>query len=132
MDLIFQVPMQYCSLQHQILLSSPSKSTTECHFCFGPTTLFFLGLWVVVLPSSPVAYWTHSDLGDSSFGVISFLSFCTVHEVLVASILGWFAIPSFSGSRFVRTLCYDSSILGGPAWLIASLNYANSFTMTRQ
>ena len=44
MELTFQVPMQNCSLQHQILLSSPDKSTTEYHFCFGPTTLFFLGL----------------------------------------------------------------------------------------
>ena len=29
------------------------------------------------------------------------------------SILGWFAIPSSSGSHFVRTLHYDLSILGG-------------------
>ena len=43
-----------------------------------------------------------------------FLSFCTAHEVLTASILGWFAIPSSSGSRFVRTLLYDPSVLGGP------------------
>ena len=45
-----------------------------------------------------------------------FLAFYTVHEVLTASILGWFAIPSSSGSRFVRTLCYDLSILGDSAW----------------
>ena len=29
MDLTFQVPMQYCSLQHQILLLSPVTSTTD-------------------------------------------------------------------------------------------------------
>ena len=29
MDLIVQVPMQYCSLQHEILLSSPDTSTTD-------------------------------------------------------------------------------------------------------
>ena len=40
----------------------------------------------------------------------------TVHEVLTASALGWSATPSSSGSRFVRTLCYGPSILGGPAW----------------
>ena len=45
-----------------------------------------------------------------------FLAFYTVHEVLTASILGWFASPSSSGSRFVRTVSYDPSILGGPAW----------------
>ena len=32
------------------------------------------------------------------------------------SILGWFAIPSTSGSCFVRTLYYDLFFLGGPAW----------------
>ena len=32
MDLTFQVPMQYCSLQHQTLLLSPVTSTTGyCH-----------------------------------------------------------------------------------------------------
>ena len=31
-DLAFQVPMQYCSLQHRILLSSLDTSTTETHF----------------------------------------------------------------------------------------------------
>ena len=41
----------------------------------------------------------------------TFLSFHTVHGVLVARILEWFAIPSSRG-----TLHYDSSILGGPAW----------------
>ena len=29
MDLTFQVPMQYCSLQHQTLLLSPVTSTAE-------------------------------------------------------------------------------------------------------
>ena len=36
------------------------------------------------------------------------------NEVLTASIPGWFAIPSSIGSRFVRTLHYDPSILGDP------------------
>ena len=71
MDLTFQVPIHYCSLQHRILLSSPDKSTAECHVHFGPATSFILGQWVILLCSSPVAYWTASDLGDSSFGVIS-------------------------------------------------------------
>ena len=44
-----------------------------------------------------------------------FLAFYTVHEVLTASILGWIAFPSCSGSRFVRTLSSDPSVLGGPA-----------------
>ena len=72
MDLTSQVPVQYCSLPHHILLSSPEISTTEHHFQFGPDTSFFLELLEVVLHSFLVAYWTLSDLQDSSFGVISF------------------------------------------------------------
>ena len=39
----------------------------------------------------------------------------TVHGVLAARILQWFAIPFSSGLCFVRTLHYDLSVLGGPA-----------------
>ena len=67
----FQVPMRYCSLQYWILLSSADTSTAEHRFCVGPAASSFLGLLVVVLRSSQVAYWTPSDLGDSSFGVMS-------------------------------------------------------------
>ena len=42
------------------------------------------------------------------------LSFHTVHEVLKAIMLKWFAIPYPSGPRFVRTLHHDPSVLGGP------------------
>ena len=41
----------------------------------------------------------------------------------MASILGWFAISSSSVSYFVRTLCYDPSILGGPAWHGSQLHW---------
>ena len=71
-DLTSQVPKQYCSLQHQILLSSPDTSTTECHIRSGPATSFILGLLVILLCSSPAAYWTPLHLGNSFFGVISF------------------------------------------------------------
>ena len=43
-----------------------------------------------------------------------FLPFHAVHGVLKARILKWFAIPFSSGPRFVRTLHYDPSVLGGP------------------
>ena len=52
MDLTFQVPMQYCSVQHQTLLPSPVTSTTGCCFCFGSVSSFFLELF---LHWSPVA-----------------------------------------------------------------------------
>ena len=72
MDLTLQVPMQYCSLQHHILLPSPVTSTTGCCFCFGSVSSFFLELF---LHWSPVAYWAPTDLGSSSFRVPYFCLF---------------------------------------------------------
>ena len=71
MDLTFQVPMQYCSFQHQTLLPSPVTSTTGC-FYFGLVSSFFLELF---LHWSPTAYWAPTDLGSSSFSVLSFCLF---------------------------------------------------------
>ena len=72
MDLTFQVPMQYYSLQHQTLLPSPVTSTTGCCFCFGSVSSFFLELFILW---SPVAYWAPINLGSSSFSVLSFFAF---------------------------------------------------------
>ena len=69
MDLTFQVPMQYCSLQHRTLLLSPVTSTAGYCFCFGSIPSFLLE-WF--LHWSPVAYWAPNDLGSSSFDVLSF------------------------------------------------------------
>ena len=72
---------------------------------------FFLELF---LYSSPVAYWATTDLGSSSFQYHIFFPFPTVHGVLKARILKWFAIPLSRGPRFVRTLHQDLFVLGGP------------------
>ena len=72
MDLTFQIPMQYCSSQHQTLLLPPVSSTTGCCFCFGSMPPFFLELF---LHWSPVVYWGPTDLGSSSFSVLSFCFF---------------------------------------------------------
>ena len=64
----------------------------------GP--LFLLEL---VLCSSPVAYWTPTDLGSSSFSVISFCFFILLHWVLKTRMLKWFAIP-FSSGPFLSEL----------------------------
>ena len=72
MDLTFNVRRQYCSLQYWTLLPSPVTSTAECCFCFGSISSFFLELF---LHWSPVAYWAHTDLGSSSFRVLSFCLF---------------------------------------------------------
>ena len=93
MDLTFQVPMQYCSLQHRILLLSPVTSTTGCCFCFGSVPSFRLELF---LHWCPVAYWAPTDLGSLSFSSLSFFfSYCSWGsqgrdtEVVCHSLLQW-------------------------------------------
>ena len=111
MDLTFQVPMQYCSLQHRTLLLSPVTSTTGYGFCFGSIPSFFLELF---LHWSPVAYGAPIDLGSPSFSIPIILPFHIVHGVLKGRILKWFAIPFSSGPHSVRPLHHDPSIVGGP------------------
>ena len=60
MDITFQVPMHYCSLQHRTLLSSLVTSTTGYSFCFGSISSFFLEL---SLHWSPVVYSAPTNLG---------------------------------------------------------------------
>ena len=43
MNLTFQVPIQYCSLQHRTLLPSPITSTLSVVFFFGLASSFFSG-----------------------------------------------------------------------------------------
>ena len=115
MDLTFQVPMQYCSLQHQTLLLSPVPSTTGYCFCFGSIPSFFLELF---LHWSPVAYWAPTDLGSSSLSILSFAFwYCSWGsqgkntEVVCHSLLQW--------TPFCQTTLPWPSHLGSPhmAWL---------------
>ena len=52
--------------------------------------------------------------GEFLFQCPIFLPFHTVHGVLKARILKWFAIPFSSGPHSVRLLHHDPPILGGP------------------
>ena len=79
MDLTFQVPRQYCFLQHHTLLSPPDSSRTGSPFCFGSACSFLQELF---LCSSPVVYWTPPNLWSSSFSVISFYLFMLFMEFL--------------------------------------------------
>ena len=72
MDLTFQVPMQYFSLQHQTLLLSPVTTTPGCCFCFVSVSSFLLELF---LYWPPVAYWAPTDLRRTSFSILSFCLF---------------------------------------------------------
>ena len=128
MDLTFQVPMQYCSLQ--TLLSPPNTSTIKCFFHFGPATSFFLELLVIVFHSSLVAYWTPSNLGGSSSSIVCvcvlFTQSCltlykpmdcsspasSVYGILWARIQQWVAIPFSSESSWLRNQTQVSWISG--------------------
>ena len=117
--LTLQVPMQYCSLQHQTLLPSPDTSTARCCFCFGFISSFFLEL----LPhSSPVAYWAPTDLGSSSFSVISFCLFILF--------MGFSRQERWSGLPFpspVDHILSELSIVTHLSW-VALHSMAHSFT----
>ena len=108
MDLTFQVPMQYCSLQHRILLLSPVTSTTGYCFCFASIPSFFLELF---LHWSPVAYWAPNDLGSSS----CILSFC-----LFLLFMGFSRQEYWSGLPFpspVDHILSDLSTMTRPSWV---------------
>ena len=112
MDLTFQVPMEYCSsLQHRTLVLPPDTSTGEHCFHFGSAC----SLLELLLYSSPVAYWTLTNLGVH-LSVSYLFAFSCCSWVFKARILKWFAIPFSSGPRLVRTLHYDLCVLGGTIW----------------
>ena len=118
MDLTFQVPMQYCSLQHQILLLSPGTFTTGCCFCFGSISSFFLE---VFLDWSPVTYWAPTDLGNPSSSVLSFSLFVLF--------MGFSRQEYWSGLLFpspVDHILSELSIMTRPSW-VALHGRAHSF-----
>ena len=119
MDLTFQVPMQYCSLQHQTLLPSPVTSITGCCFCFGSISSFFLEL---VLHWSPVAYGASTNLGSSSFSVLSFFLFILL--------MGFSRQEYWSGLPFpspVDHVLSELCTMTHPSWVVLQ-SMAHSFT----
>ena len=104
MDLTFQFPMQYCSLQCQTLLTPHSHTHNWVLFLLW-ACLFILSRVISLLISSSILGTSQS--GEFIFQCPIFLPSHTVHGVLKARILKWFAIPFCSGLHFVRTLHHD-------------------------
>ena len=142
-DLTFQVPMQYCSLKHQSLLPSPVTCTTGHCFLFGSVSSFFLELF---LNSSPVAYWAPTNLGNSSFSVLSFCLFIlfmgfsrqeywsglpfpssmdhVLSEMWMKAFVIWEEMRSFassSGSQLAAGWNYLWGFVNKNCWLLPSL-----------
>ena len=119
MDLTFQVPMQYCSLQHQTLLPSAVASTTGCCFCLAPSLLQS----GVISPLFSSSIFSTYLPGEFIFQCPIFLPFHRVHGVLKAKILKWLAFPFSSGPSFIRPLHHEP-------W-VALHGMAHSFSETR-
>ena len=110
MDLTFQVPMQYCSLQHGLYFHHESHSQ-----------LGIISLWLHLFILSGVISPLFSSRilgtyrpGEFIFQCHNLLPCHTVHGVLKARILKWFVISLGSIPHFVRPLHHDPSVLGGP------------------
>ena len=108
-ELTFQVPKQYCSLQHQASLSPPDTSTTECHFSLGQMLHSF---WI----SNGPLHIGHLPTWGGGFHLpVSYIfAFSYCWQGSTARMPEQFVIPSSGGLRFVRTLHYDLTVFSGP------------------
>ena len=120
--LTFQVPMQYCSLQHQTLLSPSDTSTTGCYFCFDLASSLFLEILVIALCSSQKHIGHLLIWGGSFSGLISFCLFILF--------MGFSPQAYWSGLPFpplVDHILPELSTVTWPSW-VALHGLAHSFT----
>ena len=90
MDLTFQVPMQYCSLQHQTLLLITSHIPSWVLFLLWLHPFILSGVISPLISSSILGTYRP---GEFLFQCPIILPFHSVHGVLKARMLKWFAIP---------------------------------------
>ena len=111
MDLTFQLPMKYCSLQNQTLLLLPVTSTTG--FCF-------------ILAPSLHSFWSYfsTDLQLHfghlpTWGVHLSVSYLCLFKLFMGFSRqeDWFAIPLSSGPHLLGMFVYKSSY----EYILASL-----------
>ena len=118
MDLTFQVPMQYCSATALDFASITSHIHNWVLFLLW---LFLFLLSGVISPLISRSILGTYQPGDFIFQCPIFLPFHTVHVVLKAGILKWFAIP-FSSDHILSEL----STMTRPSWM-ALHGMAHSF-----
>ena len=135
MDLIFQVPMQYCSLQHWTWLSPLETSTSEHLFHFGLAEMgqspFILSGAVsscpLLFPGSTLdTFWP----GGSSSSVISF---CFLILFMGPLHMNAGVVCHSQWTTFSQKSSLWPILLGWAytAWLIVSLTSTSPFAMTR-
>ena len=117
MDLTFQVPMPYGSLQHQTLLLSPVTSKTVFFVYlfvrFGFVSSFLLELFLFC---SPVAYWAPADLRSLFFSALSFCLFILFMGVSRQEYWSGLQLPSP-----VDHVLSELSIMTHPSWALSFL-----------
>ena len=91
--------------------------------------LFLLWLHPFILSGVISPLMSSSILGTYQPGEFLFqypiiLPSHTVHGVLTARILKWFAIPFSSGPHSIRPLQHDPTVLGGPTWHLLIPKYS--------
>ena len=106
------IPGSYAIL---LFIASDFTSITS-HIHNWVLLLLWLHLFILSGVTSPLFSSSMLDIywpGEFIFQCPIFLPLHTVHGVLRARLLKWFAIPF---SSFVITLYHDPSILEGPTW----------------
>ena len=116
MDLTFQVPTQYFFFT-ALEFTFTIRHIQNCTLILLWLSLFIPSRAISLLFSSGI-YWCG---GEFIFQCRIFLPLHTIHGVLKARMLKWFAIPFSSGPRFVRILH-----LTCPSW-VALHGMAHSF-----
>ena len=109
------IPCSYATL----LFTASDLASITSHIHNWVLFLLCLCLFIlsgVISPLISSSILSTYQPGEFIFQCPIFLPFHTVHGVLKARILKWFAIHFSSGPRFFRTLYYDPSILGDPTW----------------
>ena len=129
MDLTFQVPMQYCSLQHQTLLPSPVPFTTGCCFCFCSIPSFFPDKAMAPHPSTRAwkIPWTeepgrlqsmgswrvgHDWATSLSLSLHSLILYGVISPLISNSILGTWTTDLGSSSFNVLSFCLFILFMG--------------------
>ena len=105
MDLTFQVPMQYCSLQHRTLLLSLVNIHSWVLFLLWLHPFILSG---VIYPLTSCSILGTYQPGEFPFQYLIILPFHTVYVVLKARILTWYS-P-------VDHILSDLSTMTLPAW----------------
>ena len=117
MDLTFQVPMQYCFLQHRTLLPSPVKSTLGVVFVLAPSLHSFWSYFPLI--SSSIL--GTDQPGEFIFHCPVFLPFHIVHGFSRQEY--WSGLPFPSPGDHVLS---ELSTMTRPSW-VALPGMANSF-----